>query len=101
MSDADERDDAPSNKGEERKTLFEVDDHGQTSLFHLAARGRLSEVEGMIFRLGGTGLCPERLTLIATKDDAGLTAADVAEQNGHADIARLLRSEQGRMEYFE
>ena len=55
----------------------------------------------MIFSLRGTGLSLPRLKLITTKDHSGLTAADVAEENGHEEIARLLRVEQGRMEYFE
>jgi ankyrin repeat protein len=44
---------------------------------------------------------PPRPSLITTKDHSGLTAADLAEQNGHEEIVRLLRSEQGRMEFFE
>jgi len=55
----------------------------------------------MIFSLTGTGFYPQRLGLIEIKDHEGLTAADVAEQNGHQAIANLLRGEMGRMEYFE
>jgi len=55
----------------------------------------------MIFSLSGTGLSPQRLSLITIKDLNGLTAADVAEQAGHKEIASLLRGEQGRMEFFE
>ena len=39
--------------------------------------------------------------LIQIKDSSGLTASDVAEQNGHMRIADLLRGEQMRMEFFE
>ena len=46
-------------------------------------------------------MSPQRLALISKKDASGLTAADVAEQAGHDEIASLLRSEQGRMEFFE
>jgi hypothetical protein len=55
----------------------------------------------MIFSLAGTGLSPQRLALIGIEDSSGLTAADVAEQAGHIEIANLLRGEQGRMEWFE
>jgi ankyrin repeat protein len=84
-----------------RKGLFAQDVAGRTPLFYAAEQGLEAQVREMIFRLRGTGLAPPRLSLIATKDAAGLTAADVAEQNGHEEIARLLRSEQGRMEFFE
>jgi hypothetical protein len=67
----------------------------------LAEGGLEEEVRKMIFSLRGTGMSPPRLALISTTDYSGLTAADVAEENGHEDIARLLRSEEGRMEYFE
>ena len=86
---------------ERRKSLFEQDTLGRTALFYAAEKGLEKEVSEMIFSLRGTGLSPTRLSLISIKDHSGLTAADVAEQNGHDEIARLLRSEQGRMEYFE
>jgi len=82
------------------EALFKVDEKGRTLLFDAAERGRLDVVEKLIFRLAGTGLSPMRLALITWKDHAGLTAAEVAEQNGHREIVRLLHSEQGRMEYF-
>ena len=86
---------------EQRKRLFEQDALGRTPLFYAAEKGLEGVVREMIFSLQGTGLSPTRLTLITTKDHAGLSAADVAEQNGHNVIARLLRIEQGRMEYYE
>ena len=86
---------------ERRKRLFEQDALGRTSLFYAAGKGLEEEVREMIFSLRGTGLSPTRLKLITTKDHSGLTAADVAERNGYEEIARLLRVEQGRMEYFE
>ena len=81
--------------------LFQRDSLGRTPLFYAAEKGREEEVREMIFSLRGTGVFPPRLSLIARQDHEGLTAADVAEQNGHQEIARLLRAEQGRMEYFE
>lgn len=86
---------------ERRRRLFEQDERGRTPLFYAAEQGLYEEVWQMIFGLRGTGLFPPRLKLISTKDNTGLTAADVAEQQGHIEIARLLWSEQGRMEYFE
>ena len=86
---------------EQRKLLFAQDDHGRTPLFYAAEKGLEEEVSEMIFSLRGTGLSLPRLKLITMKDHSGLTAADVAEENGHKKIARLLRVEQGRMEYFE
>ena len=81
--------------------LFERDSAGRTALFHAAERGDLEAVRRMIFSLAGTGVCCQRLSLIGKKDSAGLTASDVAEQNGHKGIASLLRGEQMRMEFFE
>ena len=86
---------------EKRGSLFEQDAIGRTPLFYAAEKGLEEEVSEMIFSLRGTGLSLPRLTLITMKDHSGLTAADVAEENGHKEIARLLRVEQGRMEYFE
>ncbi|TFG71881.1 MAG: hypothetical protein E4H27_03700 [Anaerolineales bacterium] len=84
-----------------RECLLEQDAFGRTPLFYAAEKGLEEEVKEMIYSLSGTGLSLTRLTLIATKDLAGFTAADVAEPHGHREIARLLRIEQGRMEYFE
>jgi ankyrin repeat protein len=86
---------------ERRKRLLEQDALGRTPLFYAAEKGLEWRVREIIFSFRGTGLCPTRLAVITTKDHSGLTAADVAEQNGHEEIARLLRAEQGRMEYFE
>ena len=80
---------------------FARDSLGRTALFYAAERGDLEEVKRIIFRLSGTGLGLQRLALITIEDASGLTAADVAEQAGHEDIANLLNGEQGRMEYFE
>ena len=84
-----------------RSDHFARDSVGRTSLFYAAERGDLEEVRQIIFSLAGTGLWPQRLSLIEVKDSSGLTAADVAEQAGHKEIADLLRSEQMRMEFFE
>ena len=83
------------------KHLFQQDSCGRTPLFYAAESGIEEEVQEMIFSLSGTGLSPARNSLISIKDNSGLTAADVAEQNGHEEIARLLRAEQARMDYYE
>jgi hypothetical protein len=70
-------------------------------LFYAAERGDLAEVRRIIYSLAGTGLSPQRLALISIVDESGLTAADVAQQAGHIEIAALLNGEQGRMEWFE
>ena len=80
---------------------FVQDSLGRTTLFYAAERGDIDQVRRIIFSLAGTGLWPQRLSLIEIKDASGLTAADVAEQAGHQEIADLLRSEQVRMEYYE
>ena len=85
----------------EKADLFARDSVGRTSLFYAAERGDLKEVSRMIYGLAGTGLCCQRLSLIGIRDSSGLTASDVAEHAGHKEIADLLRSEQGRMEFFE
>ena len=87
--------------GEHRSHLMMQDSRGRTALHHAAEKGDLAEVEAIIFRFRGTGLFPPRLALITIEDVAGLTAADIAEQHGYTEIVNLLRSEQGRMEYFE
>ena len=84
-----------------RSDLFERDSVGRTPLFDAAEGGDIERVRRMIFGLVGTGMCCQRLSLIGIKDSAGLTAADLAEQNGHKEVADLLRSEQMRMEFFE
>lgn len=88
-------------RAERRKRLFQQDERGRTPLFYAAEQGDLGRVKEIIYSFRGTGLGPPRLALITRQDNAGLTAADVAEQNGHEEIVRLLRSEQGRMEFFE
>ena len=80
---------------------FNIDDKGRTILFYYAATGNLSEVERIIFNLAGTGVSCQRYALIRIKDKEGYTAADIASKNGHIEIEKLLRSELGRMEYFE
>ena len=80
--------------------LFDQDSEGRTTLFYAAEKGDLEQVRRIIFSLAGTGLWPQRLALIEVKDASGLTAADVAEQAGHKEIASLLRGEQVRMEYY-
>jgi 2'-5' RNA ligase len=80
---------------------FAQDSAGRTTLFYAAERGDLEQVRRIIFRLTGTGLSPQRLALLEIEDASGLTAADVAEQAGHKEIADLLRSEWVRMEYYE
>ena len=80
---------------------FARDKLGRTRLFHAAEHGDLDEVRSIIYSLTGTGISPQRLSLITIRDSSGLTAADVAERAGNQDIANLLRSEQMRMEYFE
>lgn len=81
--------------------LFVRDERGRTPLFRAAERGLKKEVEEMIYSLRGTGFCPPRLGLLEIRDAEGLTAADAAERNGHTEIARLLRTEAARMEFFE
>ena len=73
------------------RDLFSRDARGRTPLFDAAEHGRLGEVKAMLASLPGTGFYPQRLGLIEIKDDDGLTAADVAEQRGHKEIAELLR----------
>ena len=80
---------------------FEKNAQGRTSLFDAAARGDLGMVEKIIYSLPGTGFYPARLAILTLQDNAGLTAADVAEQHGHIEIAELLRGDIGRMEYYE
>ena len=90
----------PADAQGRRGRVFEQDDQGRTVLFYAAERGDLDRVHRIIFGLTGTGLWPQRLALIEIKDVSGLTAADVAEQAGHQEIADLLRREQVRMEYY-
>lgn len=84
-----------------KNDLFSQDSVGRTALFYAAERGDIEDVRRMIFSLAGTGLCPQRLSLIEMKDSSGLTASDVAEQAGHTEITELLRGEQMRMDFFE
>lgn len=88
-------------KDNERAALFKQDALGRTPLFYVAEKGDMGATSRMIFRLRGTGFSPPRLALIETTDHNGLKAADLAERSGHQDIASLLRSEEGRMRFFE
>ncbi len=83
------------------KNLFKLDLMGRTTLFYVAGSGDMEAVKQMIYSLSGTGINLQRLSLITIKDINEHTAADMAEQAGHTEIASLLRSEQGRMEFFE
>ena len=84
-----------------RPDPFSRDSTGRTTLFDAAESGDMERVHRIIFSLAGTGLSCQRLGLIQIKDNAGLTASDVAAQSGHKEIARLLDREEGRMEFFE
>lgn len=86
-----------SNPGSE---LFNKDERGRTKLFYAAERGDQKAVEALIFRLPGTGFYPQRLSFIEIQDRDGLTAADVAEHNGHEEIASLLRYQAWFMETY-
>ena len=81
--------------------LFKLDLMGRTTLFYAAGGGDINAVEKIIFSLSGTGMSLQRLSLIKIKDVNGQTAIDMAEQAGHKEVASLLSSEKGRMEFFE
>ena len=85
----------------EDRDPFAVDQFGQTRLIRFAAQGDLDAVEKLVFSLPGTGCSCQRLALIKKADSAGKTAGDIAEENGHDEIAALLGREQRRMEWYE
>ena len=80
---------------------FAHDKQGRTPLFEAVETGDIERVRKIIFRLAGTGVCCQRLSLINTEDANGQTVIDAAKQAGFQDIADLLLSEKMRMEYFE
>jgi hypothetical protein len=79
------------------RELFDTDSQGRTRLFYAAERGDEKEVERMMYRFPGTGFYPQRLGFIEKKDKDGLMAADVAEQKGQEEVAKLLRYEAWRL----
>ena len=81
--------------------FFKTDRRGRTTLFYAAKIGDLETVKAIIYKLAGTGVSCQRLALINHKDKKGLTAIDIAEVAGNDEIASLLSSEKGRMEFFE
>ena len=81
-------------------SFFKTDKRGRTMLFYAAEFGDFETVKAIIYKLAGTGISPQRLALINRKDLEGLTAIDLAEEAGNSEIADLLRSEKGRMEFF-
>ncbi len=83
------------------KNLFDLDLMGRTALFYVAGGGDIEAVNRMIYSLSGTGMSPQRLSFISIKDINGITAIDMAEQAGQKEVAALLRSEKGRMNFFE
>ena len=80
---------------------FTLDTFGRTRLFYAAESGNMEEVHRIIFSLAGTGIGCQRFSLLSIIDNGGHSAADLAEQAGHKEIAALLRSELVRMEYYE
>ena len=81
--------------------FFKTDKRGRTTLFYAAEIGDIETVKAIIYKLAGTGVSCQRLALINIKDLEGLTAIDIAEEVGNSEIAALLRSKKGRMEFFE
>ncbi|MBT7075603.1 MAG: hypothetical protein HN922_11900 [Anaerolineae bacterium] len=81
-------------------SFFKTDKRGCTTLFYAAEIGDMETVPAIIYKLAGTGMSPQRLALINRRDKEGLTAIDLAEEAGNSEIAELLRSERGRMEFF-
>ena len=82
------------------KELFKQDERGWTPLFYAAEKGAKAEVEAMLYCMPATGFYPQRLGFIEVTDKEGQTAVAIAEQNGHKEIAHLLRYEAWRMETF-
>ncbi|MGI9243647.1 MAG: hypothetical protein ACR2RV_22815 [Verrucomicrobiales bacterium] len=83
-----------------RSPLFDEDADGRTSLFREAEAGSIGAVNSILSKLAGTGMCCERLALIDHEDKNGDTAIDIAKRAGHTEVAELLASEKGRMEFF-
>lgn len=81
--------------------LFKEDDIGRTPLFYAVASGNIQDVENIIFKLAGTGIGCQRLSLISHKDQTGITAAELARKLGCEEIRQLLSRELVRMEYYE
>jgi ankyrin repeat protein len=83
------------------KENFVLDTDGRTPLFYACKSGDMAMVQIILSEEAGTGIFPSRLSLIEKKDNNGLKAADVAEQNNHLEIAELLRDEESRMYWSE
>ncbi len=81
--------------------MFTQDASGRTALHHAAARGDLDAAWGIMSTLAGTGIFPPRKSLLEIRDNAGMTAAEVAAERGHAEVAEALNHEWARMELFE
>ena len=81
--------------------FFKTDKKGRTTLFYATEIGDLETVKAIIYKLAGTGVSCQRLALINRRDLEGKTAIDIAEEAGNSEIVNLLRSEKGRMEFFE
>ena len=84
-----------------RSKYFNTDSMGRTSLFYAAETGDMDAVKAIVFKLRGTGIFPQRLSLIDMKDEHGDTAIDAAKKSGNEEIASFLLGEKLRMEYFE
>lgn len=81
--------------------MFAQDREGRTALHHAAERGDLDAAWGMMRTLAGTGVFPPRKSLLEIRDNAGMTAAEVAAEAGHTELAEVLKHEWVRMELFE
>ncbi len=90
------------NKNKVKKpNLLGVDKNGKTILFYAVETGNLKIVKLLIFSLVGTGIKPQRLSLLQIKDNERNTAEDIANKRGFKKIRELLGTERYKMEIFE
>lgn len=80
---------------------FAVDELGRTALHRACAQGDRGAVWDVLRVVAGTGVFPQRQALLEVRDRSGRTAADIAEQSGHLELAEELRGEWMRMDFFE
>ena len=84
-----------------RPPPFAVDELGRTPLHRACERGDREAAWAILRTFAGTGIFPQRQSVLEYRDASGRTAAEVAEHAGYSSLAEELRAEWMRMDMFE
>lgn len=80
---------------------FAIDELGRTALHRACEQGDRETAWDLLNQVAGTGVSPQRQSLLEMRDHSGRTAADAADAAGYVELAAELRGEWMRMDFFE